>query len=635
MDGLWIFGDSFTSYSNTETANECTLDGTAWLDTNNTYFNATECLDVNKVATECRCNFVTNVSDCNPTMGYIDYTQHMYCLYGPDGVTAVVGMSVVWLLLLFVGLGITANDFLCPSLFIISKTLRMSQNVAGVTLLAFGNGSPDIFSAIAGINQGKTEMVIGGLIGGGIFVTTVVAGSIFLTQNFKMMKRPFLRDVIFYMAAASIAFYLFFNGRITLIFAIICVLLYVMYIVVVIVSRLIHQKHLQYNEKAAEAANVEKGLKIKGTNAGNYDNPEAYGVVLTAFFKYNWEHDRRRSTVHHHTYDNEVFSISLPNIDEELPPPSYEETNIKALEAFRGSCVSTTFSKSSIDEKVPIPEPVNQWWDFVEKVCPVNLAEWHKQTWRERIIDIVKGPIMIFLVLTTPLVDYKSPRDNWCRVLNSLHMVTGPVFIIFAVGAGGNMIGGVMPLGAIVAIVGAVLAAVIFVMTNPDTVPRFHTAYAYVGFGVAVVWIYCIANEIVVLLQAVGIVFHLSESILGLTILAWGNCLLDFLSNVAVARKGFPRMGIAACFGAPFLTLLLGIGVPCMINLIEDDGAGMSLIYSPLTTILFSALAISLISTLTMMIVCKFQTKKWYGVFLICLYLAFLLTALLKESGAV
>ena len=38
-----------------------------------------------------------------------------------------------------------------------------------------------------------------------------------------------------------------------------------------------------------------------------------------------------------------------------------------------------------------------------------------------------------------------------------------------------------------------------------------------------------------------------------MTILAWGNCLLDFISNLSIARKGFPKMAIAACLGAPLL----------------------------------------------------------------------------------
>lgn len=34
-----------------------------------------------------------------------------------------------------------------------------------MTLVAFGNGSPDIFAAIAGMRQGRPELVIGGLFG--------------------------------------------------------------------------------------------------------------------------------------------------------------------------------------------------------------------------------------------------------------------------------------------------------------------------------------------------------------------------------------------------------------------------------------------------------------------------------------
>ena len=54
---------------------------------------------------------------------------------------------------------------LCPSLFVISKALHLSQNVAGATLVAFGNGSVDIFAAISGIRQGRPDLVIGDLLG--------------------------------------------------------------------------------------------------------------------------------------------------------------------------------------------------------------------------------------------------------------------------------------------------------------------------------------------------------------------------------------------------------------------------------------------------------------------------------------
>lgn len=49
--------------------------------------------------------------------------------------------------------------------------------------------------------------------GAGVFVTGVVAGSVFLTQSFSLMIRPFLRDITFYFVAIMWTFALFFTDR--------------------------------------------------------------------------------------------------------------------------------------------------------------------------------------------------------------------------------------------------------------------------------------------------------------------------------------------------------------------------------------------------------------------------------------
>jgi sodium/potassium/calcium exchanger 6 len=81
------------------------------------------------------------------------------------------------------------------------------------------------------------------------------------------------------------------------------------------------------------------------------------------------------------------------------------------------------------------------------------------------------------------------------------------------------------------------------------------------GFIVSIAWISTIANEVVGVLKAIGVILNMSDAILGLTIFAVGNSLGDLVADITVARLGFPVMALSACFGGPMLNILLGIGI--------------------------------------------------------------------------
>lgn len=53
----------------------------------------------------------------------------------------------------------SADEYLSPSLEFLTEKLKLSESVAGVTLLALGNGAPDVFQAISANTGGNSNHV--------------------------------------------------------------------------------------------------------------------------------------------------------------------------------------------------------------------------------------------------------------------------------------------------------------------------------------------------------------------------------------------------------------------------------------------------------------------------------------------
>src|SRR4051794_40338092 len=146
-----------------------------------------------------------------------------------------MAIMISWMVVLFTTIGIAASDFFCVNLSTISSILGMSESMAGVTFLAFGNGSPDVFSTFAAMSTHSGSLAVGELIGAASFITTVVAGSMALVRPFKVAKRSFVRDVGFFIFSASSSICFLADGRLQLWECALMVGFYVFYVVVVVV----------------------------------------------------------------------------------------------------------------------------------------------------------------------------------------------------------------------------------------------------------------------------------------------------------------------------------------------------------------------------------------------------------------
>ncbi|KAE8349174.1 Sodium/calcium exchanger protein-domain-containing protein [Aspergillus coremiiformis] len=165
--------------------------------------------------------------------GLFSYLQFYYCSLADAKPVAFI-ILVLWLSLLFSTIGIAASDFLCIDLSTLAGALGLSESLTGVTFLAFGNGSPDVFSTFAAMKSNSGSLAIGELLGAASFITSVVAGSMALVRPFKVARRSFVRDVGYFIVAVGFSMLLLADGRLHTWESAAMVGLYCFYVVLVV-----------------------------------------------------------------------------------------------------------------------------------------------------------------------------------------------------------------------------------------------------------------------------------------------------------------------------------------------------------------------------------------------------------------
>jgi hypothetical protein len=113
-----------------------------------------------------------------------NYYEMYYC-NTPSGIRWFTGVLLfVWLIVVFSLLATTADNYFVVQLETLSAELRLSPTVAGITLLALGNSSPDVFADLAAVqNAGDFALALGELMGAAMFLTTIVLAAVIVTST--------------------------------------------------------------------------------------------------------------------------------------------------------------------------------------------------------------------------------------------------------------------------------------------------------------------------------------------------------------------------------------------------------------------------------------------------------------------
>lgn len=417
-------------------------------------------------------------------------------------------------------LGNTAADYFCCSLEKLSKLLNCPPTLAGVTLLPLGNGAPDVFASLAAfVGAGAGEVGLNSVLGGSVFITSVVAGSVSLivagSQPMKIDKRCFIRDVCFFLFTLLALLVILLVGRIYLWGALAFLSIYAIYAIAVAASEI---------------------LKRKAQNPMWHQmQPLPFTSVL-------------------HQDDDSIYS---PLLDPEtLPIQSVERTS---LPQWMWASNVAIYSHQSSGKRGDSPRPLWGWSEEQDRphgFCPAGCMCW----------SVLEWTLSLPRRLTIPVIE----EDRWSRSFALASAGLAPIFFALVLNSQekdpfGSKTGFYIGAG----LIGMSLAVLAFFTTEPERPPRrFLFPWVAGGFFMSIVWFFVIANELVALLVTFGTMLQIDPSILGLTVLAWGNSMGDLMANIALACNGGDGVQIAmsGCYAGPMFNTLIGLGISLVLG---------------------------------------------------------------------
>lgn len=224
-------------------------------------------------------------------------------------------------------------------------------------------------------------------------------------------------------------------------------------------------------------------------------------------------------------------------------------------------CVDDEKEKPSLAEKVSIE-------DLEENLECFGSGSFSYNYYLTKFLQVLELPLSLPRKLTIPVVC----EENWSKPYAVISVTLAPVLVAAICNTQRENTDSRTSLVTylVAALIGLVLGNMSCVTLKSSSPPR-SSLFPWLagGFVMSVTWTYVIAEELVSLLVSLGNIIGVSPSILGLTVLAWGNSLGDLIANGAMAVNGGAdgaQVAISGCYAGPMFNTLMGLGLPLVLS---------------------------------------------------------------------
>ena len=502
------------------------------------------------------------VSECCPGK-YFTILKLKYC--SNIHISIVMIIIIIIILLSFYFLSSTGNDYLANVLGRISEKLKLSQNLAGLTLLALGNQAPDIAVAIVageGSNEGFST-ALGSLLGGGGLVVGLVCSSvIILGKGVKVYRGNYVRDIgIYIIALFVIVSFGIFTKKIYFWMSWVIFFMYIIYVVVCIIM----------DQKGKEKMNMENNDMNKSF-LGNKDflvklydeNQESYVVEETSSDEKAVTDDFDDSN------DNRLIPEDM-NISNELNE-NKEKTKKKKKVNILQHIHKSYYKKKKNEGRPPINAEYKLYskfkYDLIRYYMTTENTNWKDKTIIGKIIYIIIDfPFNFLRDITIPAFEQiKWKRSMFIFLPISLSIFLTIIFDLYSYYKE-------YKLYFIIHYIICILICIIFFrITYRGSLPKQENILLFSAFILSILWIWAVTNILMDMISAVKMLIpiEIPESFLSMTVLALGNSLPDFIVDCSLAKTGFAEMALAGAIGAPVFGITFGLGVSLIKKMISE-----------------------------------------------------------------
>lgn len=570
-------------------------------------------------------------------MDWVITVAHPKLLYRDAAISwSFIIPSLLQVMLSFMLLGTCASDHLCPNISRLADFSGQDSSNLMPLLLSWCNSSPDVFSnfmiwmapnSLAPKGASAVALSIGEVTGACGIILCVVVGSIFTTMASVTLeltdaqRSNLLRDLGFVICAIGLLCYVCGKNEITLTNCIIMIFVYLVYLTSKFRSMGMDDVSLQPSMEldipstATQAFIGEESYKCRM----NTSSISSKGVnnLLTLLRS---PQGTRRTTVASSVNPGEIRDIAIP-----------ESTSAEYIEAFDRLPMRMVPVASQNTPTVTLPQQEESHMqeefasniikggdrgtsklgsEFSQLLLP-DLLDIREKSLLCGLLSLLTAPFDIILRLSCPqgfeILKYDEIKDQFIFPTTSLALLVMqsaicPLIFIMALS---STLGHVLTIpywiGALITTAGLITLLVQFcrvliaynkvsfltpgeqdiIFKERRSVEKLGNAvtvvYILLGIVNAILWISLVSNSVIEVFELYQNLTHISQSILGLTIFAWGNCVGDLVSNVAmcnlyrklpssncagsdkIAAKFFIT-SCASCIGGVMLNSMGGIG---------------------------------------------------------------------------